>query len=56
MEYIIYIQQKRLQECDGLELYIKQQLKNKLITFIPNRTAICIKDLVIEGDEEGGQE
>ncbi len=49
----MYLQQKKIEDCDGLEQYIKDCLKNKMVKFIPSRIAICIKDIDLDKEDEG---
>jgi hypothetical protein len=42
MYYIFYIQDKKENNCDGLEKYIKEKIDSSSVDFFPMGKALCL--------------
>ena len=47
LAYIVYIKRKPVDECDGLEKYVKQKIEDGDVCFLP-KNAMCL----IKGNQE----
>lgn len=45
MNYIIYIQNKPIEECDGIEKYVKEQINGGYTDFFPKRDTLSFHKL-----------
>ena len=50
LAFIIYLKEKKIVDCTGLEKYVKECLDHNSISFFPN-TTIKLQDIDLEDDD-----
>ena len=44
INYLVYLKQKNINDCNGVEKYVKEALKEKDYKFIPHLTSASIQN------------